>query len=369
MKSSRNALTLIASLVPAAAVIVLGAGVWWLLRAPATSQQVQISQPTPAAPPASASTPAVSTNPQLAFAARNVALAGVSKVGGASADAFSSASSDRRLSAWLAEWRKTARPGRQATDVQRAELEQILAARKLSCQNLLDIGKGINVYSSDDLTTAYFFRAAITQGDRELADCAPGSEESRPILVAMNSTKPLLWRVIDGGDRRFLDALWVLNNDLVKWISSNDAALSNARLHGYVGIAECLYATNRTEEAIKASEAIDTRNLDDDQRVAVAYIRGLSLFDAKRYAEALPELQIAAERVEGWQHQPDARGVYILALCYENKIPEAEAEYHRLTQSGKQAMFQGQCRLTLNALERRPHQRNPVNDSMPKGGA
>jgi len=113
----------------------------------------------------------------------------------------------------------------------------------------------------------------------------------------MDGTKPLLWKAEESGNHALINTLFVLNSDLVKWISPGDKALSNTRLHGRIGVAECLYAMGRNDQAVVAAEDIQTAGLDADQREAVAWIRAISLDEQGRTSEAVIEYQFCADDV------------------------------------------------------------------------
>lgn len=104
-----------------------------------------------------------------------------------------------------------------------------------------------------------------------------------------------MWRVVDGENRQFADALFVLNADLCGWISPADKALQPALVHGYIGMAECLYVMGKDEQAVTNALAIATTDVTPSQRAAIAWIRGLALFRIGRISEAEFELKIVSE--------------------------------------------------------------------------
>jgi hypothetical protein len=214
---------------------------------------------------------------------------------------------DTRLVNWIADLREKLVHGEKPAADDRVVLEEILQNTPLSCRDLIGTGNAIQAYCADDQITALFYAAADRQGHFELSRFAPGAHDARPILMAMNSTKHLLWDFVDRAGRPYLDTMCLLNEDLIHWIAPGDSQLNNERIHGYIGLAECLYTQGKIDKAIVATNSIDISTLNSEQRIAMARIRGLALFRAKNYVDALPLFQIMAQEGspaysnEGWK--------------------------------------------------------------------
>jgi len=56
---------------------------------------------------------------------------------------------------------------------------------------------------------------------------------------------------VDRGNRHFVPSLALLYSDLEKWVplTTTDDDLKDARIHGFIGDAECLYVSGRPNEA------------------------------------------------------------------------------------------------------------------------
>jgi len=207
--------------------------------------------------------------------------------------ASSSVSIDPELAAWIAnagqELAQTGRtsPGDEAT------LDKILKVNPRSCRDLIAIGFS-TTFKYNPKICAMFYAAAIEQGHEELRPYPPGDPRTRPILIAMNGTKHLLWTLMDRGDRQWMNSLSLLYGDSIHWIAPGDTELQNERIHAYVGQAECLYLGGKLDQAISAAEAIDTTHATRDQRAAVAWIDGNALYVARRYPEASQQFRIVA---------------------------------------------------------------------------
>jgi tetratricopeptide (TPR) repeat protein len=231
------------------------------------------------------------------------------------------ASNDPRLASWLADWQKTEFSA-DYDENRKSELLQLLKDTQLSCLELVGIGRSISFQSSDDWMAAAFYAAASTRGHNELARLAPGSRETRPVLIALNIAKPTLWTVVDSGDRTFIDALYVLNCDLVHWILTSDDVLQHARAHGFIGAAECLWVMGKTEEALRAAELIDTTMMTSEEKRGVAWIRALALLSKGRYSDAIAQLHIVANEPD-YKYAEEASRWLAVSLANTGKIGEA----------------------------------------------
>ena len=230
--------------------------------------------------------------------------------------------SDPQLVEWLVNWRQTIASRRPMNSGDRNSLEVVLAQTPLNCLALFEIGRAFQNVSQDSIATAIFYAAAIRQGDHELAAYAPGSPDARPILIAMNSAKPLLWDVVDGGNRRFLDPLYLLNVDLARWISPLDKTLSNARVHGKIGMAECLYLMGKIGQSIAIVQPIDARQLTAEQLASVAWIHGLALYGAHQYHDAFDQFSIV-EATPTFKYSSQGGRMMVMTLAKEGDIAGA----------------------------------------------
>jgi Flp pilus assembly protein TadD len=138
----------------------------------------------------------------------------------------------------------------------------------------------------------------------------------------------------------------------VTWVSPADEQLQNARAHGFIGAAECLYVMGKTNDAIAAALAIDTSAMNQEQRSSVGWIRGLSLFDAERYQEAIPELSLVAARPTSEKHTSDAHALLILALLRSGRFEDAAGSYRSFSASNPASRLVTQVNLEFNARAR-----------------
>jgi tetratricopeptide (TPR) repeat protein len=235
------------------------------------------------------------------------------------------ASGDARLSAWLGEWQSTTFRSDNLKE-RRSELQQLLKDTPLSCLTLVGIARAISLQSNDDWTAAAFYAAAAWRGDKELRSYPAGSREARPILVALNSAKPTLWTVVDGGDRNFVDALYVLNSDLVQWISDNESSLRDAKAHGLVGAAECLWVWGKYDEALLAAQSIDTASMNDSEKRAVAWILGLALYSTDHFSDAATQFRVVASDQE-FKYAESASSLLAVSLARSQRPQEANLAF------------------------------------------
>ncbi|MGD0464270.1 MAG: hypothetical protein ABSB74_17445 [Tepidisphaeraceae bacterium] len=235
------------------------------------------------------------------------------------------ASGDARLAAWLEEWQRRRFRAEISKD-RRDELQQLLKDTPLSCLTLVGIGRAVSMQSIDDWTAAAFYASAVLRGDRELRSFAAGAREVRPILVALNSAKPTLWSIVDNGDRNFVDALYVLNSDLVHWISKDDPSLRDAKAHGFVGAAECLWVIGKNDEALSAAQSIDTVSMNDEEKRAVAWIRGLTLYSTAHFPGAAAQFRSVASDPE-FKYAETASCLLAVSLARSQKLDEANIAF------------------------------------------
>lgn len=241
------------------------------------------------------------------------------------------ASAEPKLVEWLKVWQRTIEAGGDISPSQRVELDTLLSESQLGCIALIDIGRAIHFQSSDNLTTAAFYGRAAVLAEHELHGYSASAKGARPILIALNSTRPLLWRVVDGGHRNLVGALFTLNTQLIERISPTDRSLADARLHGKIGAAECLFLMGRIDAGVAAALAIETDALQPKQRADVAWTRGLLLFEAHRYSEAVPELRIVADHPKD-HYAKAALKRLSLALSWRGNAKEASEAFDRWRQ-------------------------------------
>jgi tetratricopeptide (TPR) repeat protein len=236
-------------------------------------------------------------------------------------DPYIKAANDPSLSAWLNEWQRSRIDVAMLPD-RRPQLLQLLGKTRLSCLTLISIGRAISFQSMDDWTEAAFYATAALHGHGELAGYPDGANESRPIIDAFDSVQSRLWKVIDGGDLTFIDALYSLNCDLVRWIPANDGDLQDARAYGLIGRAECLWAMGKNDDAISAAESIDVTSMSIQEKQAAAWIYGLTLFSKDRFSEAIDQFQVVAAD-PSYKYCEDAYRFLIVSLARSARTDEA----------------------------------------------
>jgi tetratricopeptide (TPR) repeat protein len=202
------------------------------------------------------------------------------------------AQADPKLYNWLAEWHARLLHGQGALQEDRAVLSDLVLKRtSLSSLTLLDIGRAVDFFSDDEATAARFYAAAGLRGAKE----APATNSSlayRQMLLGLNSTRPLLWRVIDGGDRQTVPALKTLCDTIAKWPpGTGDKRLDSDCIFAMIDSAECLHSLGRNEEALQALDKIYALDLTPQQQFAANWASSLTLFYTERYAQAVPYLQ------------------------------------------------------------------------------
>jgi tetratricopeptide (TPR) repeat protein len=238
-------------------------------------------------------------------------------------DPYIKAANDPSLAAWLREWQRNKVDVALLPD-RRAELQQILAKTRLSCLTLIGIGRAISFQSTDIWTESAFYAAAIERGNSELASYSVGAKETRPIIDAFYTIKTRLWKMVDGGDNTFIDALYTLNCDLIHWIPAHDKKLRDARIHGFIGRAECLWAMGKIDDAVSAAESIDTSSLTANEKLSLAWIRGLSLFSKDRFSEAISQFRPVAANPK-FIYSQQAYPFLIVSLARSARTDEANS--------------------------------------------
>jgi hypothetical protein len=228
---------------------------------------------------------------------------------------------DTELVTWLEKWQRNSNPKLSKDD--RIELQSFLKRTPLSCLALIGIGRAISLQSTDDWTPAAFYAAAASRADKELAHPSAGDRQALAILVGLNSAKITLWKVVDGGDRSFVDSFFALNSDLIHWIPDTNASLRDAKAHGYVGAAECLWVMGQNAEALAAAQSINTSSMDDEEKRAVAWIRGLALYTNGLFAPAADQFRIVTMDPE-FKYTENAWCLLAISLARSQKLDEAD---------------------------------------------
>jgi tetratricopeptide (TPR) repeat protein len=236
-------------------------------------------------------------------------------------DPYIKAANDPSLAAWLREWQRTKVDVALLPD-RRVELQQILNRTHLTCLTLIGIGRAISFQSTDEWTEVAFYAAAVQHANSELASYTVGAKDSRPIIDALYSVKSRLWKLVDGGDSTFVDALYTLNCDLIHWIPADDRNLQDARTHGFIGRAECLWAMGKIDDAVSAAESINDASLTADEKLSVAWIRGLALFSKGRFSDAITEFQPVADHPQ-FTYSQQAYPFLIVSLARSDRTDEA----------------------------------------------
>ena len=131
---------------------------------------------------------------------------------------------------------------------------------------------------------------------------------------------------MDNGDRNFVDALYVLNSDLVHWISDDDPSLRDAKAHGFVAEAECLWVMGKTNEALSAAQSINTASMNDEEKRAIAWIRGLTLYSTAQFSAAADQFQIVANYPE-FKYGENASCLLAVSLARSQKLDEANIAF------------------------------------------
>jgi hypothetical protein len=135
--------------------------------------------------------------------------------------------------------------------------------------------------------------------------------------MSLYDIKSLLWTDFDNnGDRRKLDALNLLYHDLRTRIpdSTNDPDLRNARIHGIIGGAECLYLEGKSSEAAVLIGRIEPSILSLKQRGVYSRACAVIFSQDGRYGDAINYLKPLAGAEVG------TKDTYYLGLLFTAAI-------------------------------------------------
>jgi hypothetical protein len=234
-------------------------------------------------------------------------------------------SPDQRLVEWLDNWRMNLVAGKLPTAVDQERLLDILDTTPLSWQSLFRIGKAYRDVSGDALTASRFYTAAVTRADRELQQYEPGASAARPILMAMNDSRRLLWEVADNiqtNDRRCVEALELVFVELKRRVVPGDPTLGDAREHAIIGVPECIYLLGHADQALPLLMALDTSGMTDNEKLGVAWIRGLALYQTRHFETAARQFHIVAQD-GSYQYAQDAAVRCVQCLCQQGATETA----------------------------------------------
>jgi tetratricopeptide (TPR) repeat protein len=235
---------------------------------------------------------------------------------------------DPKVVEWLRIWRDDATVAENADEAVHNRLTEMLDGSPLRWDSLFKIGQAVADVSADSPTAAVFVRAAVLRADKQLQAIAPGSDEAKPILIAMNDSRRLLWAAADYySDRDALETLATINADLVKWVSKGDPTLEDARRHGMIGVGECMFALGQVQGSIPALLALDTNGMTDNEKLGVAWIRGLALFSVGRYAQAAEQFRQVAKN-PSYQYSRDASELAVYSFARQGNSVDAVEAYN-----------------------------------------
>jgi tetratricopeptide (TPR) repeat protein len=240
------------------------------------------------------------------------------------------ASGDAKLVAALKDLRAKARTDQRDLSPDRTTLADALRQSHLSARSLVDIGRNLHIETADDTSTALVYQAAVRRGHEELRRHPRGAfAEVRPTVAALNTMRGLLWKVVDSGDKRFLDDIYQLDCDLMRWIGPDDTELQDAKVRACIGAAGCLDLKGNASEAIALLQGLNEEQLTDDQRVRLCWIRGLALWELERYADAAVDLKRVAANGR-YKHRKDALPALVLSYTRIGQFAEARAACREL---------------------------------------
>ncbi len=228
---------------------------------------------------------------------------------------------DPKLASWLSRWQERAFSA-DFVQISKPELLDLLDKSSLSSMELLSVGHSISVHSTDDWIAAEFYAEAAMHADIELKQMSGTSLQTRQLLVAMSLAKSTLWRVVDDGDQTFVDPLLTLNRVLANCIPSDDQKMRNARIHGFIGAAECLWLRGKYSQAEDTLSPLDTLSLTIEQERAVAWIRGLISLSLDRYARGASQFQIVVNSPDFLYTENSYRWL-IVCLAHTGKTAQA----------------------------------------------
>jgi tetratricopeptide (TPR) repeat protein len=209
------------------------------------------------------------------------------------------------LAPWLKQWEQNILSGQPVNQKQIAELEQILQHTELSCPRLTQIGHVVYALSEDRQTTVIFFAAAVVQGDHQLAAAVQTHKPVNEILSSMKNCESLMWEEIYHGNRRYLDNISMLDQDLEKYISPNDTSIGWMVPWAKIAQGDCLYVQGRYDEALAAAAKLEkqmdatSESFTQEQKADVHWLESLTLVSTNHLSEAVPHLRFAAENPEG----------------------------------------------------------------------
>ena len=156
------------------------------------------------------------------------------------------------------------------------------------------------------------------------------SDDSKliPVLRAMRGCESVLWERIDAGDMDWVSSVYELNCDIEARVKPDDPVLGWAVSWAKIEHAECLYAMNRDSEAMSYANSIGDSRMNAEQKLTLAWIRGLSLSVNNQFAKAADQFRIVAAHHDFKYGEPAFHRL-VLSLLSGGDIHEAIRIYAR----------------------------------------
>jgi hypothetical protein len=225
----------------------------------------------------------------------------------------------------------------------RETLRTELLSTVISPQDLGRIGDIFWRNGSDLDTGAVVYAAGVKEADAQLAKTTDSAARKHLLTWLFKAETPLWLAQETMHDIRVVPTLSLLDRDMVHYVSpqETDEQLRHCREDGLIGSAEVLYVSGNASAALKAATAIDDSKFFATGKVGVAWIRGLCLFDAERWAEAKPQFQLVADRGINFAHRPDAMALLTACLLKTGHWQEGQAVFQQMQSLPVQSMLNG----------------------------
>jgi hypothetical protein len=256
---------------------------------------------------------------------------------------------DPSLVSWLVSWQQRISSGKSIASASIKPLESALEKSRLTSSECMQATRLLESWEDangeGDIAYPPVCGAFACQSIFAAASEVKGDVDHHSAIV--RSVSPLICRLWEGrGEHlRAVEQFYSL-------LADYEPKGSADWLRGCTGRIEAMSMQLHYDQALAAVADLEQAlpEVTREQRAAVSYSKGMTLFGAERYAEAVPALRDTAEYPSNGNHL-DAQALLAIALARTNNVTDARKECELMEQSSQHSILFTSAMIALHAAE------------------